>query len=125
MSDVPPGPGAEAALGRLWFADFELRLDTCELFRDGRPVRLQQRPARLLALLARHAGEAVSRDEIHRQVWGDRAFVDLEQALNFSVRRLRLALGDSAAAPRFVATVPRYGYRFLAPVRMAAPPETD
>lgn len=124
MSEVSPRAAAEAAPGRLWFDDFELRLDTCELFRGGRPVRLQQRPARLLALLARHAGEAVSRDEIHQQVWGDRAFVDLEQALNFSVRRLRLALGDSAAEPRFVATVPRYGYRFLAPVQTAAPVTT-
>jgi DNA-binding winged helix-turn-helix (wHTH) protein/tetratricopeptide (TPR) repeat protein len=124
MSEVSPRAAAEAAPGRLWFDDFELLLDTCELFRGGRPVRLQQRPARLLALLARHAGEAVSRDEIHQQVWGDRAFVDLEQALNFSVRQLRLALGDSAAEPRFVATVPRYGYRFVAPVRTAAPVTT-
>lgn len=121
MSDVPPSAAAEAAPRRLWFADFELRLDTCELFRGGQPVRLQWRPARLLVVLAQHAGEAVSRDEIRRQVWGDRSFVDFEQALNFSVRRLRLALGDSAAEPRFVATVPRYGYRFLAPVQMAAP----
>ncbi|HXO41942.1 MAG TPA: winged helix-turn-helix domain-containing protein [Thermoanaerobaculia bacterium] len=124
MSEVSPRAAAKAAPGRLWFDDFELLLDTCELFRGGRPVRLQQRPARLLALLARHAGEAVSRDEIHQQVWGDRAFVDLEQALNFSVRQLRLALGDSAAEPRFVATVPRYGYRFVAPVQTAAPGAT-
>ncbi len=125
MSEISPrAAAAETARGRLWFDDFELRLDTCELFRGGRPVRLQQRPARLLALLARHAGEAVSRDEIHQQVWGDRAFVDLEQALNFSVRQLRLALGDSAAEPRFVATVPRYGYRFLTPVQTAAPVTT-
>jgi DNA-binding winged helix-turn-helix (wHTH) protein/tetratricopeptide (TPR) repeat protein len=116
---LPPDAGGPAA-GRLRFADFELRLDTCELFRAGRPVRLQQRPAQLLALLARHAGEPVSREEIRRQVWGDRSFVDLEQALNFSVRQLRLALGDSATEPRFVATVPRYGYRFLAAVRMEA-----
>src|SRR5689334_765109 len=108
MSEAPPPAAAVVAQGQLWFADFELRLDTCELFRGGQPVRLQRRPARLLALLAQHAGEAVSRDEIRRQMWSDRSFVDFEQALNFSIRRLRLALGDSAAEPRFIATVPRY-----------------
>jgi len=107
--------------GRLLFHDFELRTDSGELFRNGVPVKLQPQPARLLELLARRSGEAVSREEIRGHLWGEETFVDFEHGLNFSIRQLRRALGDAADAPRFVETVPRHGYRFLPPVRL----ETD
>ncbi len=108
-----PGTGEPAALR---FADFELRLDSGELTRAGAAVKLQPRPARVLELLIRHAGEVVSREEIRRAVWGEETYIDFDLALNFCIRQIRGALSDSAESPRFVATIPRRGYRFLAPV---------
>lgn len=101
---------------RLRFDDFELRPESGELFRGARPVRLQQQPARVLGLLARRSGQVVSREEIAREIWGEDHFVDAEQGLNYCVRQIRIALGDEAGDPRFVETVPRRGYRFVASV---------
>jgi len=101
----------------LLFSGFELRLDSAELLRDGAPVKLQLRPARVLALLALRAGAAVSREEIRREVWGEE-HVDFDLALNYCIRQIRRALDDSAEQPRFVETLPRVGYRFLAPVEV-------
>ncbi|HEY6323986.1 MAG TPA: winged helix-turn-helix domain-containing protein [Thermoanaerobaculia bacterium] len=112
IAQAPAGPRAAS----LRFEGFELRLDSGELFHAGIAVKLQPRPAKVLAILAGHAGEVVPREEIRRAVWGDETFVDFDLALNFSILQVRRALGDSAARPRFVATVPRRGYRFLAPV---------
>jgi DNA-binding winged helix-turn-helix (wHTH) protein len=95
------------------FADFELRLDSGELWKAGVAVKLQPRPARVLEMLARHAGEVVSREELRRAVWGEETYVDLDLALNFCIRQIRGALGDSADEPRFITTIPRRGYRFL------------
>jgi DNA-binding winged helix-turn-helix (wHTH) protein/Tfp pilus assembly protein PilF len=106
----------EAPIRALRFDPFELDLSTLELRRSGRLVRLQHQPARVLALLARRAGEAVAREEIRREVWGTDTFVDFEHGLNFCIRQVRAALEDDAAAPRFVETLPRRGYRFIAPV---------
>ncbi len=100
----------------LCFADFELRLDSGELWKAGAAIKLQPRPARVLEMLARRAGEVVSREELRSAVWGEETYVDFDLALNFCIRRIRGALGDSAEEPRFVATIPRRGYRFLAPV---------
>ncbi|HEX4959404.1 MAG TPA: winged helix-turn-helix domain-containing protein [Thermoanaerobaculia bacterium] len=108
--------------GRFLFDDFELRADSGELFRYGVPVKLQPQPARVLELLALHAGEVVTREELRRHLWGEDTFVDFEHGLNFSIRQLRRTLGDSAEVPRFVETVPRRGYRFLVPVRFEAAP---
>jgi DNA-binding winged helix-turn-helix (wHTH) protein/tetratricopeptide (TPR) repeat protein len=113
----PTGPSPEIPSGRLAFVGFELRLDTGELTHQGQPVKLQPQPARLLRLLALRTGEAVSREEIHRQLWGEDTFLEVEPALNFAVRQVRRALGDSATEPRFVETLPRFGYRFLPPVQ--------
>ncbi|HEY0553995.1 MAG TPA: winged helix-turn-helix domain-containing protein [Thermoanaerobaculia bacterium] len=102
---------------RLAFDEFELWLDSGELFREGSPAaQLQPQPARLLELLASRSGEVVSRDEIRQAVWGD-SFVDLDASLNFCVKQLRRSLGDSATSPRYIETLPRRGYRFLRPVR--------
>ncbi|HXO18841.1 MAG TPA: winged helix-turn-helix domain-containing protein [Thermoanaerobaculia bacterium] len=115
----------------LRFGDFELRLDSGELLRSGAAVKLQPRPAKVLEILARNAGNVVSREEIRRAAWGENTYVDFDLALNFSILQLRRTLGDLAARPRFVATIPRRGYRFLAPVEVvraeptAAPTEPE
>jgi DNA-binding winged helix-turn-helix (wHTH) protein/Tfp pilus assembly protein PilF len=101
----------------LLFGGFELRLDSSELLRDGAPVKLQLRPARVLALLSLRAGAVVSREEIRREVWG-KEHVDFDLALNYCIRQIRRALDDSVEQPRFVETLPRVGYRFLAPVEI-------
>ena len=116
MNAQLPLPPVDSGLRRLVFDDFELRLDSGELFQGGGPVKLQPQPARVLEVLASRSGEVVSREEIRQLVWGD-AFVDLDASLNFCVKEIRRALGDSATSPRFVETVPRRGYRFLMPVR--------
>jgi DNA-binding winged helix-turn-helix (wHTH) protein/tetratricopeptide (TPR) repeat protein len=102
--------------GRLAFGVFELDLASGDLRRSGARVRLAPQPGRLLVALLERPGEVVSRDELRRILWGDATFVDFDHGLNFCVGQLRRALGDTAASPRFVGTVPRIGYRFLAPV---------
>jgi TolB-like protein/DNA-binding winged helix-turn-helix (wHTH) protein/Tfp pilus assembly protein PilF len=99
----------------LRFGAFELELSSGELRRSGVLVHLQQQPAKVLALLARRSGELVTREEIQREVWGE-TFVDFEQGLNYCVKQIRSALGDQADTPRYLETLPRRGYRFLAPV---------
>lgn len=105
----------------LRFGPFELDLQTSELRRDGVRVKLQLQPFRVLALLARHPGRLLTREEIQREVWPDGTFVDFEQALNFCVRQIRSALGDHAAMPLYVETLPRRGYRFIARVTSDVP----
>jgi eukaryotic-like serine/threonine-protein kinase len=109
----------------LRFGVFELNLDSEELRRDGIPLKLPPQPFRILALLASHAGQLVTREEIQKQIWGDETFVDFEHGLNQCIKQVRTALNDNADHPVYVETVPRRGYRFLAPVvskTVAAPP---
>ena len=107
------------------FSGFELDIDSGELRREGRLLKLQPQPAKVLALLVAHAGEILTRNEIAEQVWGSQTFVDFEQGLNFAIRQIRSVLGDDADQPRFLETLPRRGYRFIAPVEGASahPPE--
>ncbi len=98
------------------FGQFTFDPDGGTLTRNGNPVRLQPQPARVLALLVARAGEVVSRDELRQQIWGTDTFVDFERGLNFCIAQIRSALGDSADSPRFVETLPKRGYRFIAPV---------
>ncbi len=109
------------AVNSLLFGDFELRLSSGELLRSGRPVKLQPRPAQVLAVLALRAGEAVSREEIRSAVWGEGSHLDFDVSLNYCIRQIRLALDDSTEEPQFIATLPRVGYRFLAPVEVQRP----
>jgi TolB-like protein len=101
------------------FGPFELDATSPELRKDGQPLRTPPQPLRVLALLVTHAGEIVSRAEIQHQIWGDDAHVDFELGLNYCMNRLRTALGDSAQNPRFIETIPRAGYRFIAPIDSA------
>jgi Tol biopolymer transport system component/DNA-binding winged helix-turn-helix (wHTH) protein len=98
------------------FGVFEVDLKGGELRRNGARVRLQEQPFQILAVLLEHPGEIVTRDELQSRLWPADTFVDFDHSLNAAVRRLRDALGDSAENPRFVETVSRRGYRFLAPV---------
>ena len=86
------------------------------LLRRGRSVALQPQPARALALLLERAGEVVTREELRAHLWGEETYLDTDQGINFAVRKIRSALGDDSASSRFIATVPRIGYRFVAPV---------
>jgi DNA-binding winged helix-turn-helix (wHTH) protein/TolB-like protein len=108
-------------VARLRFGLFEFDPETGALNREGSPVRLQPQPARVLAMLARHAGDIVSRDALRQEIWSDGTFVDFERGLNFCVAQIRSALGDSADSPRFIETVPKRGYRFIAPIHQSAP----
>jgi DNA-binding winged helix-turn-helix (wHTH) protein len=101
---------------RLRFGPFEADLAKGELRRDGSRVRLSAQPFRALALLASRPGQVVSREELRREIWGEDTFVDFEGGLNFCIKQVRRALGDDANAPRFVRTIPRRGYSFIARV---------
>ena len=98
------------------FGIFEADLRAGELRRNGAKIRLQEQPFQILAMLLEHPGEVVTREELRSHLWPVDTFVDFDHSLNAAVRRLRDTLGDTAENPRFVETVARRGYRFLAPV---------
>ncbi len=100
----------------LRFDSFAADLQTCELRKGDRPVKLQPQPFKLLVLLASKPGELVTREEIQKELWSDDTFVDFEHGINYSIQQIRNALGESADKPRFVQTVPRRGYRFITAV---------
>jgi DNA-binding winged helix-turn-helix (wHTH) protein len=102
--------------GRLRFGPFELDARSGELWRDSLRVPLQRQPGRVLQILAQSPGQVVSREALRREIWGDASHVNFAHGLNFCVRQVRLALGDSAEHPIYIETLPRAGYRFLAPV---------
>ena len=106
------------------FGTFRVDFRTGELRRQGVPIKLQDKPLQLLAVLVQHPGELVTRDELRRTLWGDQTFVDFERSLNIAITKLRAALGDSADNPRFVETLPRRGYRFIAPLTVGTEPQT-
>ena len=98
------------------FGQFELDLAAGELRRNAGRLRLQPQPFKLLALLVRRGGALVGRDEIRSELWPEGTFVDFDQSVNFAVKQIREVLGDSAERPLYIETVPRRGYRFIAPV---------
>ena len=100
---------------RYRFSIFEVNAASGELFRQGVRIKLQEQPFRLLVLLLERAGEVVSREDLRGQLWPEDTFVEFDNSLNVAVRKLRDALRDDAETPRFVETLPRRGFRFLAP----------
>jgi DNA-binding winged helix-turn-helix (wHTH) protein/tetratricopeptide (TPR) repeat protein len=102
----------------LRFDVFELDTEAGELRRHGDRVKLPPQPIRVLEMLVRRGGDVLTRAEIRERIWSD-SFVDFEQSLNFCIRQIREAVGDTADAPRFIETLPRRGYRFLVPVETA------
>jgi len=104
--------------GVISFGLFETDLRAGELRREGRKIRLQEQPFQVLAMLLERPGEIVTREDLRGRLWPADTFVDFDHGLNAAVKRLRDALGDSAENPRFVETLARRGYRFVAPIRL-------
>src|ERR1017187_5478655 len=105
------------------FGAFELDLRTGELRKHGIRLKLQDQPFQVLRALVERPGELVTREEIRRRIWADGTFVDFDQSLNRAVNKVREALGDTAENPRYIETMARRGYRFIAPVEGAPKPE--
>src|SRR2546422_7967947 len=101
------------------FGIFEVDLAAGELRKGGARVRLQEQPFQVLAYLLQHPGEIVTREELRQKLWPADTFVDFDHSLNTAVNKVREALGDSASSPRYLETLARRGYRFLAPVESA------
>lgn len=110
MRDEAPAPRG------VRFGGIELRADSGEILRPDRRVVLPEQPLRILLRLIQRPGEVVSREDLRRELWSDETFVDFEHGLNAAIKRLRDALGDTAESPRYIETVPRRGYRFVAPL---------
>lgn len=101
---------------RLRTASFEFDPATGEVHRDGTVHRLEPQPSSLLALLMSRPGELVTRTEVILALWGEQTTVNFQDGLDYSVRQVRMALGDRARPPRYIETIPRRGYRFVAQV---------
>ena len=101
---------------QLRFSVFDFDPSTGELCRRGLKVHLSEQPSRILAILLENQGELISREQLQSQIWPANTFVGFADSINSAVRKLRLALSDSADNPRFIETLPRHGYRFIAPV---------
>src|SRR5499425_1792115 len=110
MSDVVSNPQV------VRFGAYEVDLRSGELRKNGRKVKLTGQPFQVLAILLEHAGKLVTREQLQKQLWPSETFVDFDRGLNAAINRVREALGDSAENPRFVETLPRRGYRFIAPL---------
>jgi DNA-binding winged helix-turn-helix (wHTH) protein len=104
------------------FGVFELDLATGELRKSGVKLRLQGQPVQVLTLLLERAGDIVSREELREKLWASDTFVDFDHSLNTAINKVRETLGDSASSPRYVETLARRGYRFIAPVQAPAEP---
>lgn len=99
------------------FGLFELDVKAAQLTRNGTNIRLPQQPLRLLSVLVESPGDIVTREQLRQRLWASNVFIDFDHGLNKSIQKLRDALGDSADSPRYIETIPRVGYRFIAPVR--------
>ena len=106
---------------RIRFGLFEADLESGELRKNGLRIKLQEQPFRILAFLLERRGELVTREEFRNELWPTDTFVDFDVGLNVAIKKLRDAIGDSADNPRFVETIPRRGYRFIAPLKEMAP----
>src|SRR5262250_1322487 len=117
-------PEARSAGKSLRFGIYEADLTTGELRKSGTLIRLQEQPFQILTMLLERPGDLVTRDELRSKLWPADTFVDFDHSLNTAVNKIREALGDSASNPRFVQTIARRGYRFLAPVEVLGVPST-
>src|SRR5437868_3553056 len=114
-------PPASPAGRIVRFGVFEADLTAGELRKNGVKIRLQEQPLQILAFLLGRPGELVTRQDLRNKLWSNDTFVDFDHSLNTAINKLREALGDSASSPRFVETVARRGYRFLASVEQVKP----
>lgn len=111
--------GGMVDVRRIRFGLYEANLVSGELFKNGQKIRLQEQPFLVLVALLERPGEVVTRDNLRQRLWPSDTFVDFEHSLNTAINKVRDALGDTAANPRFVETLPRRGYRFIAPVTVS------
>src|SRR5262245_52874074 len=109
-------PADNTSSAILRFGVFEADLRAGELRKQGKRVKLQEQPFQVLTVLLQRPGEVVTREELRNRNWSPDTFVDFDNSLNTAINKLREALGDSADNPRFIETLPRRGYRFIAPV---------
>lgn len=119
---TPTASGKTASQLPIRFGLFEADIAAGELRKQGRKVALQGQPFQVLALLLSRPGELVTRDELHQTLWPAGTFVEFDQGLNTAIKKIRFALRDSADSPRFIETIPRKGYRFVAPVDRGTAP---
>lgn len=105
--------------GRVRTGLFEIDFGSGEVHKEGRKVRLQEQPFRVLAILLESPGEVVTREQLQERLWPAYTYVGFDEGLNTAIRKLRIAFGDSAENPRFIETVSRRGYRFIAPIELA------
>src|SRR6201993_2794070 len=110
---------------KIRFDTFEFDFQVGELRRDGRRVKLQDQPSRVLFRLLQRPGEIVTREELHQELWPADTYVDFDHGLNSAVARLRETLRDSADKPRFVETISKRGYRFIAPLDAREHPDAN
>jgi DNA-binding winged helix-turn-helix (wHTH) protein len=115
---MPPFEGKSNRVAR--FGVFELDLNAGELRKNGAKLRLQEQPFQVLALLLERSGDVVTREELRQKLWPADTFVDFDHSLNTAVNKLRETLGDSASSPRYIETLARRGYRFIAPMQHSA-----
>ena len=115
------GPRAEFGQ-RIRFGEFQLDPSTRELWRNGQKFSLQEQPFQILTALLERPGQLISREDLRKRLWSSSTFVDFEHGLNKAMNRLREVLEDSADQPRFIETLPRRGYRFIAPVEWVRKP---
>ena len=118
-------PSSSSKPGTIKFGLFEADLERLLLTKQGLRVKIQEQPLQLLALLLERPGEIITREEIRQKLWAADTFVEFDDGLNTAIKKLRSALGDSSDNPRFIETIPRRGYRFLAPVTTPIPTESS
>src|SRR5436309_12016814 len=109
---------AQCSSRTLRFGFFEVDLRASELRKHGIRIKVQEQPFHILTLLLERSGDIVTREELWQKLWPAHTFVDFDRSLNKAMTKLRAALADSANSPRYVETIPRHGYRFLAPVHV-------
>ncbi len=109
-------PNPSESVRKVWFASYEVDFRAGELLKNGRRIRLQDQPFQILAMLLEQPGGVVTREELRQRLWPTDTFVDFDHGLNNAINKLRDALNDSADGPRFIETLPRRGYRFIAEV---------
>jgi len=106
------------SLPRIKFGTYQYDLQTGELFRAGLPVRLQPQPAQVLKILIEASGQVVTRESLRNSLWGTDVHVDFDRSLNYAISQIRTALKDAADSPRYIETLPKTGYRFIAPAEL-------
>src|SRR5215467_4636454 len=106
---------AQAQKAVVRFGVFQANLRSGELRKHGLRIRVSGQPFKILVILLQQSGEVVTREELQKNLWPDDTFVDFEHSLNSAIKKLRTVIGDSAEKPRYIETLPRFGYRFIAP----------